>query len=100
MKSEKHERKEVIYHVCHASRYARLRRAALGDRGPAITVPHNFFQPIRSFTSAPYGQSDHAQCLHYSGQARLASERRLKATYFNREDLMKHIESKQVLSVE
>ena len=36
----------------------------------------------------------------YSDQARLASERRLKPTYFNREDLMKHIESKQVLSVE
>jgi hypothetical protein len=33
-------------------------------------------------------------------QARPASERRLKPTYFNREDLMKHVASKLVLSVD
>jgi acyl-homoserine lactone acylase PvdQ len=74
-----------------------LRWVTAGRRQPCLTI---FSNPIRSFTSAPYGQSDHAQSPHYSDQARLASERRLKATCFNREDLMKHIESKQVLSVE
>jgi acyl-homoserine lactone acylase PvdQ len=68
-----------------------------GQRQPSLTI---FSNPVRSFTSAPYGQSDHAESSHYSDQARLASERRLKPTYFNREDLMKHVESKQVLSVE
>jgi acyl-homoserine-lactone acylase len=68
-----------------------------GQRQPCLTI---FSNPIRSFTSAPWGQSDHAKSPHYSDQARLASERRLKPTYFNREDLMKHVASKQVLSVE
>jgi hypothetical protein len=76
---------------------AGLRWVTAGQRQPCLTI---FSNPVRSFTSAPYGQSDHAQSPHYSDQARLASERRLKPTYFNREDLMKHIESKQVLSVE
>jgi acyl-homoserine lactone acylase PvdQ len=74
-----------------------LRCVTAGQRQPCLTI---FSNPIRSFTSAPYGQSDHAQSPHYSDQARLASERRLKMTYFNREDLIKLIESKQVLSVE
>jgi len=36
---------ETTIHACHASRHARLRSAALGDRGPATTVPHDFFEP-------------------------------------------------------
>jgi acyl-homoserine-lactone acylase len=74
-----------------------LRWVFAGQRQPCLTI---FSKPLRSFTSAPYGQSDHAQSRHYSDQARLASERRLKPTYFNREDLMKHVESKHILSVE
>jgi len=74
-----------------------LRWVFAGQRQPCLTI---FSDPIRSFTSAPYGQSDRAQSPHYADQAHLASERLLKPTYFNREDLLKHVESKRVLSIE
>jgi acyl-homoserine lactone acylase PvdQ len=74
-----------------------LRWVVAGQRQPCLTI---FSNPIQSFTSAPLGQSDHPQSPHYSDQARLASEHRLKPSYFNRDELMKHVESMKVLSVE
>jgi acyl-homoserine-lactone acylase len=74
-----------------------LRWVFAGQRQPCLTI---FSDPIQSFTSAPFGQSDHPQSPHYSDQARLLSERRLKPTYFNRDELLKHVESKIVLRVD
>ncbi|MGA3156651.1 MAG: penicillin acylase family protein [Steroidobacteraceae bacterium] len=73
-----------------------LRWVTGGQRQPTLTV---FSIPIQSFTSAPFGQSDHPESPHYSDQARLLSERRLKSTYFNRDDLLKHVESRTVLEI-
>ena len=42
-----------------------------GQRQQFLTI---FSNPIRSFASAPFGQSDPPQSPHYSDQARLASE--------------------------
>ena len=58
-----------------------------------------FTKPVRSFSSLALGQSNDPQSPHYSDQARLMSERRLKPTYFNKEDLMKHVVSKKILKV-
>jgi len=74
-----------------------LRWVYAGQRQPVLSILTN---PIQSFTSAPYGQSDNPESSHYSDQARLASERRLKPTYFNKVDLMNHISSKITLDVE
>jgi acyl-homoserine-lactone acylase len=65
-----------------------------GQRQPCLTI---FSNPIQSFTSAPFGQSDHPHSMHYTDQARLASDHQLKPTYFNRFDLMKHVVSTQML---
>lgn len=73
-----------------------LRWVTAGQRQPCLTV---FSNPIQSFTSAPFGQSDHPESPHYSDQARLLSERRLKSTYFNRDELFKHVESRTVLEI-
>ncbi|HEX9138238.1 MAG TPA: penicillin acylase family protein [Steroidobacteraceae bacterium] len=73
-----------------------LRWVTAGQRQPCLTV---FSNPIQSFTSAPYGQSDHPESPHYSDQSRLLSERRLKSTYFNREELLKHVESRKTLQI-
>ena len=68
-----------------------------GQRQPVLTL---LTDPIQSFTSAPYGQSDNPESPHYSDQARLLSERRLKPSYFNKADLMKHLSSTITLRVE
>jgi acyl-homoserine lactone acylase PvdQ len=68
-----------------------------GQRQPCLTI---FSNPIQSFTSAPFGQSDHPESPHYNDQARLASDHKLKPTYFNRDDLMRHLESTTVLPIE
>jgi acyl-homoserine lactone acylase PvdQ len=56
-----------------------------------------FTDPIRSFTLHPYGQSQVAGSPHYDDQSRLASLPRLKPTYFDRSDLLQHLESVRVL---
>jgi acyl-homoserine lactone acylase PvdQ len=68
-----------------------------GQRQPVLSI---LSDPIQSFSSAPYGQSDNPESPHYSDQARLVSERRLKPTYFNKVDLMNHVSSKITLNVE
>ena len=73
-----------------------LRWVVAGQRQPCLTI---FTNPIQSFTSAPFGQSDHPESAHYSDQARLLSDRRLKPTYFNKDELLKHVESKTVLRI-
>jgi hypothetical protein len=56
-----------------------------------------FTDPIRSFTLHPYGQSQVEGSPHYDDQSRLASLPRLKPTYFDRSDLLQHLESVRVL---
>lgn len=73
-----------------------LRWVTAGQRQPCLTV---FSNPIQSFTSAPFGQSDHPESRHYSDQAHLLSERRFKSTYFNRAELLNHVESRTVLEI-
>jgi len=65
-----------------------------GQRLPCLTI---FSDPIQSFTSAPFRQSDHPHSTHYIDQARLASDHQLKPNYFNRSDLMKHVVSTQMI---
>ena len=48
-----------------------------------------FTDPIQSWSLAPLGQSADSTSPYYSNQAQLLSERRLKPTLFNREDLLR-----------
>ena len=65
-----------------------------GPRQPILTL---FTHPIQAFTYAPWGQSEHPSSPHYADHSKLLSERRLKSDYFNKEDLLKHLESTTVL---
>jgi acyl-homoserine-lactone acylase len=67
-----------------------------GQRQPNLTI---FSNPIESLSSAPWGQSDQAGSPHYNDQSRLVSEPQFKSTYFNRADLIQHIESVLVLRI-
>jgi acyl-homoserine lactone acylase PvdQ len=58
-----------------------------------------FTDPIRSFSALPLGQSGDPRSPYYSNQAQLISERRLKPTYFYKEDLLKHVVSEITLQV-
>ncbi len=58
-----------------------------------------FTDPIRSFTLHPYGQSQDPQSPHYDDQSKLAAEARLKPTWFERGELLQHLESVLVLEV-
>lgn len=68
----------------------------LGSRCLRLVI---FTEPLQSFTLHLYGQSGRKESPHYTDQARLASERRLKPTYFYKKDLLKHVVSKKVLDV-
>lgn len=68
-----------------------------GQHFQLVTV---FTDPIRSFDVLPLGQSARPGSPHYSDQARLISERRLRPTYFYREDLEGHIASEVTLDVD
>jgi hypothetical protein len=53
---------------------------------------------VRSYSVVPYGQSEDPTSLHYTDQGRcLFSEAKLKDTWFSRERLEGHIESRQVI---
>jgi hypothetical protein len=65
-----------------------------GQRQPMIVI---FSQPIQSFTTLNFGQSNRPDSPHFADQSRLMSERRLKPTYFYESELMKHVESEVVL---
>ncbi len=69
----------------------------LGSRCLRLVI---FTEPLQSFTLHLYGQSGHEDSPHYTDQACLASERRLKPTYFYKEDLLKHVVSTKILDVQ
>jgi len=58
-----------------------------------------FTRPIRSYVTCLHGASDDPGSPHYSDQARLASEGRMKPTYFEPADLAGHIRSTTTLEV-
>jgi acyl-homoserine lactone acylase PvdQ len=73
------------------------RRAYRGSHSMRLVV---FSDPIQSYSLKVYGQSDDPRSPHYDDQARLASERRFKPTFFEWSELEGNIESSTVLHVE
>ena len=73
-----------------------LRWVFRGGHETRLTI---YTRPIQSFTAMHLGQSSHTDSPHYSDQAKLLSERKLKPTYFNKEELLKHVVSMKVLDV-
>jgi acyl-homoserine lactone acylase PvdQ len=65
-----------------------------GGRGLRLTI---FTDPIQSFSVVPFGISADPNSPHHSDQARLVSERRLKPTYFNQDELAAHTVSTMIL---
>jgi acyl-homoserine lactone acylase PvdQ len=72
----------------------------LGRGGQTSTQVVLLTKPPKSWTVLPLGESDHADSLNYQDQAeKLFSKSQMKPTYFlDREELLKHVESKTVLS--
>jgi acyl-homoserine lactone acylase PvdQ len=68
----------------------------LGSRVLRLVI---FTNPIQSFTLHPFGQSPDPKSPHYNDQTRLASERKLRPEYFNKDELMKHVSSKEEIEV-
>lgn len=51
-------------------------------------------QPVRSFSVVPYGQSEHPDSPHFTDQGeKLMAHKKLKPTWYQKEELMKHLES-------
>jgi len=75
----------------------RQRRAYRGSHSMRLVV---FSDPIQSYSLKVYGQSDDPQSPHYDDQARLASERRFKPTFFDWNRLEENIESTMTLKVD
>jgi len=69
-----------------------------GNRGQTSTQIVALSQPIESWVYLPVGQSDRPGSPHYTDQAeQLFSERRLKPSWWQPEDLTGNIESRTVL---
>lgn len=58
-----------------------------------------FTNPIRSYSLYAFGQSDDPASPHYADQVALFGEKKMKPTYFNREELQGHISSERKLSM-
>ena len=55
---------------------------------------------VRSYSATPYGQSDHPDSPHYADQGlKLFANKELKPTYYQKEELMKHLESTKEIDV-
>ena len=67
-----------------------------GQRQPMVVI---FSKPIQSFTQLNFGESGRPNSKHYSDQSALMSEKRMKSTYFDEAELLKHEESRKVLEV-
>jgi penicillin amidase len=74
-------------------------RTFLGHGGQTSTQVVQLTNPPRSWTFLPLGESDHKDSKHYDDQCeKLFAPGKLKPTYFlNKEELLKHVESKKVL---
>jgi acyl-homoserine lactone acylase PvdQ len=57
-------------------------------------------QPVTSYSAVPYGQSEHPDSPHYTDQGeKLFQHKKLKPTWFQKEDLLKNLESQKTLNV-
>jgi acyl-homoserine lactone acylase PvdQ len=74
----------------------------LGRGGQTSTQVVQLSKPPRSWTLLPLGESDHPESGHWDDQAeKLFSQSKMKPTYFlNKDELLKHVESKSVLQRE
>ena len=79
---------------CETINHGGTRMAVYGQRQPMLTI---FSTPIQSYSAVAYGQSSREKDAHFNDQTVLASERRLKSTYFNWEDLATHIAHREQL---
>ena len=71
-----------------------------GDHGQFCTTLIMLKQPVRSYSAFPFGQSEDPDSPHYTDQAeKLFSKGLLKPTWYQKEELLKHIESKKTLIV-
>jgi penicillin amidase len=74
-----------------------LRFVYSGQRQPMVVVMSN---PIQSFTSLNFGESNDPSSTHYADQSILMSEKRLKPTWFVAAELSGHIEKVITLSTQ
>jgi len=64
------------------------------NRGQSCCMVVVLSDPIQSFSILPWGQSDDTESPHFTDQAeKLFSKSKFKSTYFQKEDLMKNMES-------
>jgi acyl-homoserine lactone acylase PvdQ len=55
---------------------------------------------VRSYSCTPYGQSDHTDSPHYADQGlKLFANKKMKSTYYQKEELMQHLESTKEIDV-
>jgi acyl-homoserine-lactone acylase len=67
-----------------------------GQSAPELMI---FTKPIQSWTVAPWGQSDYIDSPHFFDSAeKLVSKAQMKPTWFQKEELLKHVESKTELN--
>lgn len=71
-----------------------------GDHGQFCTTLILLKQPVRSYSAFPFGQSEDPDSPHYTDQAeKLYSKGLLKPTWYQKEELLKHIESEKTLNI-
>ena len=71
-----------------------------GDHGQFCTTLILLKQPVRSYSAFPFGQSEDPDSPHYTDQAeKLYSKGLLKPTWYQKEELLKHIESEKTLTI-
>jgi len=67
-----------------------------GQSAPMLVV---FTKPVQSWSVAPWGQSDYVDSPHFFDSAeKLVSKAQMKPTWFQKADLLKHVESKTELN--
>ncbi len=70
------------------------------NRGQSCCMVVELSDPIRSFSILPWGESDDPDSPHFSDQAeKLFSKSKFKSTFFDKDELMKNLESKQTILV-
>jgi acyl-homoserine lactone acylase PvdQ len=70
------------------------------DHGQFCTTVVLLKHPVRSYSAVPYGQSEYPESRHYADQAeKLFSKALLRSTWYQKEELMDHVESEKTLTV-
>ncbi len=70
------------------------------DHGQFCTTVVFLRPPVHSYSAVPYGQSEYPDSPHYADQAeKLFSRGLLKPTWYQKEELMEHLESEKTLIV-